>query len=591
MPKRSHYTVLAPLDGGGVLYHTSSQAMVTLDAKEVELLRELDLKNGITSSFDEEARMLFSQLRDLGLLVDDPEAEADLMLYRHNRHRNNKKVLELTISPTRMCNFDCDYCYIKKRDGLMSEEVQNALLAFVKRHYSETPYQTLKVNWYGGEPLLALDIMEALSARFMAFCAKHSVRYTAHVLSNGSLATKDVCRRLAKNCRVATVMPSISGNGVMHDWQRTAKDGKQHFDDLMTNIDNMIEAGITVHANFVVNHNNFEECKKLAVKLNKKPGIVIRLTRTFAYGRESFKLHDGKDTPLVFFERAEFAPYYLDFHRALNLDAAGYRDVMKPICMYCAACMSRELMLPSVIAFIATRKFMNRFDCNAFSIPCPDMCSTRRINQEKFTMCLTHALNMESGIPSACEYDLPAALSQQALIAVSGHSPYMGNTCPIPLIDGEFKQVFGATKEQLTELAKDPANAEHLWMTQHSVAHRHLPDPNENAPYGIAPFAYDQKFGATMRYDFSRDAGKTITLCKFSPDVGKMFISKGEIVESSGQDRENCTQLVFYRLNDSLKAHRAQCQVGIHVALVYGDYTQELVALANAIGVEPLVVD
>ena len=253
--------------------------------------------------------------------------------------------------------------------------------------------------------------------------------------------------------------------------------------------------------------------------------------------------------------------------------------------------MSRELMLPSVIAFVATRKFMDRFDCNAFSIPCPDMCSTRRINQEKFTMCLTHALNMESGIPSACEYDLPAALSQQALIAVSGHSPYMGNTCPIPLINGEFKQVFGATKEQLAELAKDPANADHLWMTQHSVAHRHLPDPDKNAPYGIAPFAYDQKFGATMRYDFSRDAGKTITLCKFSPDVGKMLIGKGEIVESSGQNRENCTQLVFYRLNDSLKAHRAQCEVGIHVALVYGDYTKELIALADAIGVEPLVVE
>lgn len=253
--------------------------------------------------------------------------------------------------------------------------------------------------------------------------------------------------------------------------------------------------------------------------------------------------------------------------------------------------IERELMMPSVIAYVTTRKVMDRFDCNAFSMPCPDACSTRRINQGKFTMCLTHALNAEGGTPSACEYDLPAALSEQALIAVSGKSPYMGNTCPIPMVDGKFKQVFGATEEELAELAKDPDLTEHLWMTQHSVAHRCLPDPDSHAPYGLANFARDQKFGATFRYDFNRDKGQTITLCKFSPDGAKMFIGKATIVGSGGYKRDNCTQLVFYRMNDSLAAHRAQCEVGIHLTLVYGDYTKELVALCETLGVEPMLVD
>ena len=70
-----------------------------------------------------------------------------------------------------------------------------------------------------------------------------------------------------------------------------------------------------------------------------------------------------------------------------------------------------------------------------------------------------------------------------------------------------------------------------------------------------------------------------------------MFIGKAEIVASSGQDRQNCTQLVFYRMKDSKAAHYAQCKVGIHVCLVYGDYTNELIALAEALGVEPMVVE
>ena len=85
--------------------------------------------------------------------------------------------------------------------------------------------------------------------------------------------------------------------------------------------------------------------------------------------------------------------------------------------------------------------------------------------------------------------------------------------------------------------------------------------------------------------------GQCITLCKFSPDGSKMFIGKAEIVDSSGKDKENCTQLVFYRFKDSLAAHRAQCKVGIRIALVYGDYTKELGALAEALDVEPLFVE
>ena len=45
--------------------------------------------------------------------------------------------------------------------------------------------------------------------------------------------------------------------------------------------------------------------------------------------------------------------------------------------------MSRELMLPSVVAYVVTRKFMDRFDCNAFSIPCPDACSTKEAQRRQ----------------------------------------------------------------------------------------------------------------------------------------------------------------------------------------------------------------
>jgi hypothetical protein len=38
-----------------------------------------------------------------------------------------------------------------------------------------------------------------------------------------------------------------------------------------------------------------------------------------------------------------------------------------------------------------------------------------------------------------------------------------------------------------------------------------------------------------------------------------------------------------------MDCYKKQCLVGNHVALVYGDYTEQLKALAEVLGVEPLI--
>lgn len=71
--------------------------------------------------------------------------------------------------------------------------------------------------------------------------------------------------------------------------------------------------------------------------------------------------------------------------------------------------MKEDDVFNSVKAFHTVKKLMEHHQCNAFSMPCPDVCATRRLNEEKITFCLTHSLNNERGMPSACEYDIPAA--------------------------------------------------------------------------------------------------------------------------------------------------------------------------------------
>ena len=252
--------------------------------------------------------------------------------------------------------------------------------------------------------------------------------------------------------------------------------------------------------------------------------------------------------------------------------------------------MDREKVLKSVTAYVMVQKYMDMKDCCGFTMPCPDACSTRRLNEIGFTACLTHSLNMESGIPSACEYDVDAVLSQQALIAVSGRNPYMGNTCPIPMENGHLSARFGTTPEQLKKL-EEMSDNDNLYMMQHSVAHRRIADPGKNSKYAVRQFAYDQGFGATIRYNFDVDAGTKITMCRFSPDGEKLFIGSGEIVMGGGYEGYNCSQLVYFKVKDQAKTWKAQCMAGNHCTMVYGDYVRDLVDLAEALGVEPVVAD
>ncbi len=250
--------------------------------------------------------------------------------------------------------------------------------------------------------------------------------------------------------------------------------------------------------------------------------------------------------------------------------------------------LDRQYLVNSLIAYITVRKNMDRLDCCGFTVPCPDVCSTRRLNEQKFTFCLTHSLNMEQGIPSSCEFDVDSVLSQQALIAVSGKRPYMGNTSPLPndLTWGTFTPPLGCTRETLSSLAETPGN---LYMMQHSVAHRCLNDNKKQDRYELRHFAYDQGFGAVLRHDFNDDIGQTLTFCRFSPDGSKLFISRGEVVAGDGYSSDNCSNVVYFRVRDVEDAWAKQCYAGNHCCMVFGDYTKQLTDLAKALRIEPLV--
>lgn len=274
---------------------------------------------------------------------------------------------------------------------------------------------------------------------------------------------------------------------------------------------------------------------------------------------------------------------------ALNINEEDMKEIERitdELVAGAEACiMEPEMVKQTITAYYTIQKIMDAYDCNAFTAPCPDLCSTRRFSEEKFTLCMTHSLNDENGISSACEYDINSVLGKVIMTNLSGKAPYMGNTNAIVYKDGKMVPFHKFNDETIADIE----DKTELYMTFHSTPNRNLKglkEPKES--YRLAPFAYSG-FGATIRYDFAKDAGQVITMIRISPDATKLFIAKGTICGGAGYEMKNCDQGVFFNVADQKDFFHKQQYFGNHTVLAYGDYVEELKLLAEALDLEAVI--
>lgn len=245
--------------------------------------------------------------------------------------------------------------------------------------------------------------------------------------------------------------------------------------------------------------------------------------------------------------------------------------------------IEKPFVVNSLAAYTVVQKLMDYYDCSGFAAPCPDACSTRRLNEQQFTFCLAHSLNLEQGFGSACEYDVTSVVCMIAEMALSGTAAYMGNTLPVVVTEGRIEWPVNVHEEDVAGIPVE--EAANLYSVIHSTPCRKLHGLEAQADaYALRHFAYDQGFGAVQRHDFGKDAGQAITLCRISPDLDEMLIVSGEIVAGTGFDTDNCNGGFVFKVQDTRDLFKKQMRFGLHLPLVYGDIADELGKLAERLG-------
>ena len=281
MTKISHYNHFQPWRNGHyIAYNARSGAVAVMTAENYEAYQELAIKlvqSGSAALLSDSEAELLKQLEYGKFAYPDIADEYDAIKFQHGMSRFDTASLGMVIAPTMACNMACEYCFESNKQGKMSHDVQAAILEFVEK--KSDALNSVEFCWYGGEPLLAMDVIENLTAPLIEMGQRKNFHYVATMITNGYLLTREVVDRLVQ-LKVTMVQVTLDGPARIHNKRRPLKNGKSSFEQIIANITyaaTKLAVSVRINVDKAFDESLIEELllELKAAKLERKIGVYF----------------------------------------------------------------------------------------------------------------------------------------------------------------------------------------------------------------------------------------------------------------------------------------------------------------------------
>ena len=90
--------------------------------------------------------------------------------------------------------------------------------------------------------------------------------------------------------------------------------------------------------------------------------------------------------------------------------------------------MDKDKIMNDINFYLTAKSMMKRYNCNAFSIECFELCGSHLAADRMITPCLSNLLLRDEGYGSCCEGDINALFTAITFMYLTKKSVYMGNT-------------------------------------------------------------------------------------------------------------------------------------------------------------------
>ena len=255
------FTVREETDGKVLYFNTLTREMIAVskeDESSEEVRDYLDRHWFFVPEKTDDIKLADQVLSVVRLLSQQPE-----------------EVSSFTVFTTTDCNARCFYCFENgcERTG-MTEETADAAADYMIRNAGD---HTVKIQWFGGEPLMGEAAIDRICGRLRAAGKK----YRTSMISNGYLFDDENVRKAACDWNLKKVQITLDGTEEVYNRAKAYiyKEGSP-YRRVMENIGRLLRADIRVAVRLNLDLYNAENLLELADELS----------RTFG-GQEKFSVY------------------------------------------------------------------------------------------------------------------------------------------------------------------------------------------------------------------------------------------------------------------------------------------------------------
>ena len=279
--KLSRYNILRKYEDTTVFFNATTCALAVVDDNFLAVLDDIENNAYDESKYDKE---LIENMKISGCIIDDDIDEIEQLEFFRNLSKYDKTNFGLTVAPTLDCNFRCKYCFETHPKGVMTDEVQSDLLKFIEERLTAAKHFSL--TWYGGEPLMAKDIIYNLSEKILTLCEKYGADYDAFIITNAYLMEDSDIKNF-KKYKINGAQITIDGPKEIHDKRRLSLRKESTFDKLIDRVNALLNNDFSVIVRINIDKENIDYVDELLqilkIKIEKFENLKIDFGQVSTY--------------------------------------------------------------------------------------------------------------------------------------------------------------------------------------------------------------------------------------------------------------------------------------------------------------------
>lgn len=137
-----------------------------------------------------------------------------------------------------------------------------ATVSFIEKYVLENGKREIGIDWFGGEPLLVMELIRKMAQEIQEFAEKNDVTIRSEIVTNGSMIDLETIR-FFKEIRIDRVHISMDGMKQEYERRKSYNNNHSFFDHIISSVNMLCENGIQVMIRINVDRNNIDSCSDL----------------------------------------------------------------------------------------------------------------------------------------------------------------------------------------------------------------------------------------------------------------------------------------------------------------------------------------